>query len=170
MVKKNLFLSALMATLNSTRASVRDDEKQLERLNRAFGICQRTEGIQGYMRSHEHEIHIVDGSLECTCPDFKYRYSRKRGTYGPCKHILALKLYLTAFLKSNGVKEARFDFATATATLWWDMFSYGANQNICINGKIRLERLLNFQPDMLKAWMAEESAASVRMLDILLED
>ena len=154
------FKSALMTALNVTRAKAQatGNHKAVERVHRAFGICQTAGGLNDYMQSHEHHISIRDGKLVCSCEDFTYRYSEKRGYRGPCKHIIALRMYLEAFLKSNGITEFEFEVDRGVATLHWPAFSYAANGMITMGTSIAIERLLAFKTDMLKAWMVNEQS------------
>jgi predicted nucleic acid-binding Zn finger protein len=77
--------SEIFTTYNHLRAEARKagDLKQIERLNKALGILQSKDYYLAekaeYLPSTEH----------CGCKDFEYRFSKRRGYAGPCKHQLA---------------------------------------------------------------------------------
>lgn len=71
---------AVFSRYNRLRAIARANPERIDprRANAALGLAQRHAG-----RPYKATL------TECTCPDWLYRGSRRRGHRGPCKHMLA---------------------------------------------------------------------------------
>lgn len=94
------FKAKLFGYFNKAKASNRGNQKAVQRINKALGICQH--GLDRYMAENGHMLTLLDGELGCTCEDYTYRNSAKRAYTGPCKHMLAFKLMVKAQLEEAG--------------------------------------------------------------------
>jgi hypothetical protein len=92
---KRLYQSQLFTAYNKARAAARslagDPSKLLDRLNKALGILQSA----GYYSSQE-SADYQPSTFGCGCKDWRYRHAAKRQYNGPCKHMLAEGLHISA--------------------------------------------------------------------------
>lgn len=77
--------SEIFTAYNILKAAMKKqgDTKAIERLNKALGILQS----KAYYMGGKNEYQPT--TFDCGCKDWEFRYARKRGYTGPCKHMLA---------------------------------------------------------------------------------
>lgn len=77
--------SEIFTAYNHMRAEARKagDLKRIERLNKALGILQSKDYYQA------EKAEYSPSTEQCGCKDFEFRFSKRRGYAGPCKHQLA---------------------------------------------------------------------------------
>jgi hypothetical protein len=108
--KNHLTKSEIFTAYNRARSAARKagDEKMIERLNKALGILQTKNYYQAekaaYAPTTEH----------CNCKDWEFRFTKRRGYAGPCKHQLAEMLIQSIFEQREIVFHESKIFAALT--------------------------------------------------------
>ena len=86
------YLSQIFKAYNQAKAIARraGDLKCIERLNKALGILMSTSYYQDQKAAYQPT------SASCNCKDWEFRHAARRQYSGPCKHMHAEALMLTA--------------------------------------------------------------------------
>ena len=97
----NYTKSELFTVYNKMRGALRtlDNEKAIERLNKALGILMSKDGL-----ARLAEYNTVDG--DCDCKDWQYRYAKLRKWNGACKHQMAAIMLVEGLEETLGDTEA----------------------------------------------------------------